>query len=138
PCCRGAHRSTPSAGWSAPSRRQWTAACCGTARTRSDLARGPSDHRSLGRQLDDDVAMPIQRGPRARRHHARRIVLFDDAGTDSVGGPRKVPHPPPHTVHPPGTRGPPRTPNLTVQGHLLAHTEGRGQVNLAPTTLLTP
>src|SRR5689334_23512582 len=38
-----------------------------------------SDHLSFTRQVDDDVAVRVERRPCARRDHARRVVLLHDA-----------------------------------------------------------
>ena len=37
------------------------------------------------REVDDDVAPVVQRRPRARRHHAGRVVLLDDARAGAPG-----------------------------------------------------
>src|ERR1041384_5029829 len=45
------------------------------------LSRDPRS--DLPGQLDDDVAGGVERRSRARRHHARRVVLLHDAGADA-------------------------------------------------------
>src|SRR5262249_39192021 len=77
-----------------------------------------------GRQLDDDVAMPVQRGPRARRHHARGIVLFDDARTNYA--PLTLPRPG-RSERPRVTRGAPRQQISAIDDARLAPAETRAQ-----------